>query len=407
MGTKIKIYFFGDQWDDMWRRRQQLAWHLAQSESVEHVVYIERPLPVTSFLKFLIGRADRDGTDRWRRMLHNRSWVMPAGEKLSVLTTFTPLGPVGSAWLFRFSEWFRDRWLIKNLNEKFHWEKPIVWISYPQISTEVLRALKPGLLWYDWTDDFTDRPGYSSCVKEQIRVTDQWLTKHSRVVTTASSSIYKEKRRMNSTTYWLPNAVDTELFLSPSGNFPVPVELQQASRPVLAFVGGLNDWAHDWELLNQVATLRPGWTFLLIGGLSVSGKVEEMLHHHSNIICVGKKPYEELPAYLVHSDVCFQFYSSSWRTDTCNTQKLFLYFAAGKPVVSTPLTPTISAPSGKVEQYRKWVKVAGTAVEFIESVEKSLVEDNPGLRQERKALAQKNSWQERTTQILEILRNAC
>ena len=65
---QFDIVYFADYWDDMWRRRQQLAWGLAKSDMVEQVVYIERPLPVTSYLKFLIGRADRDGMDRWRRV---------------------------------------------------------------------------------------------------------------------------------------------------------------------------------------------------------------------------------------------------------------------------------------------------------------------------------------------------
>ena len=108
------ILFFADYWDDMWRRRQQLAWRLSQTGLVEHVVYIERPLPVTSLLKFLVGQADRDGTHRWRRLLSNRSWVMPVGEKLSVLTTFAPLPPMGQEPLFHASELARDRW-------RLHW----------------------------------------------------------------------------------------------------------------------------------------------------------------------------------------------------------------------------------------------------------------------------------------------
>ena len=40
---------------------------------VEHVIYIKRPLPISSSLKFLVGHAERDGTDRWQTRLAENS----------------------------------------------------------------------------------------------------------------------------------------------------------------------------------------------------------------------------------------------------------------------------------------------------------------------------------------------
>lgn len=391
------MLFFADYWDDMWRRRQQLAWRLAQTDAVDRVLYIERPLPLTSLLKFLVGRADRDAMDRWRRVLRNRSWVMPVGDKLSVLTTFAPLPLVGPAALFRASERARDRWLLRWLRRHDRPSRPLVWVSHPQISIDAIRALEPGLLWYDCTEDFSAWPGLPECVRAQIETTDRWLTGHADVVSAVSTTLYEEKRRVNPNTHWLPNAVDTDLFLRPPEHLATPPELQSASRPVLTFVGGLGDWAHDWELLDQVATLRPDWTILLIGPLSVSPETGRMLKSHSNIVCVGQKPYQALPAYLIHSDVCFQFYRPGRKNDSGNSQKLFLYLAAGKPVVSTP--------SANVEAYRAWARVVKTAEQFIVSVEKSLVEDDLEQQKKRQALARENSWEARMEQIRQILKS--
>lgn len=397
-GSDRLLLFFADYWDDMWRRRQQLAWLLAQSDLVSHVVYIERPLPVSSLLKFLVCRADRDGTDRWRRLLSNRSWVMPVGEKLSVLTTFAPLPPVGLAELFQVSERIRDRWLLHRLRGYFDLDRPVVWVSHPQISVEVVQALKPRLLWYDCTEDFSAWPGLPDCVLLQIKATDRWLTEHADVVTAVSRTLYEEKRQINHNTHWLPNAVDADLFLRHSVISTAPPELRCASRPVLAFVGTLNEWAHDWNMLDQVATLRPEWTILLIGPLSVSPKTQRMLASHPNILCVGQKPYEELSAYLIHSDVCFQFYRPIRKNNTGNSQKLFLYFAAGKPVVSTP--------SADVETYSDYVYLARNVPEFIARVEDALdgwtVEDV----EVRKRLAAENSWEQRVLTIVQIIKNA-
>lgn len=392
----INILFFADYWDDMWRRRQQLAWRLAQTGIVEHVVYIERPLPLTSFLKFLVDRADQDATDRCQRVLSNHSWVMPVRDKLSVLTTFAPLPPVGPEPLFYASEQARDRWLLRRLRAHFNLDRPMVWVSHPQLSVEIIQALEPRLLWYDCTEDFAAWPGLPPCVRQQIQVSDRWLTKHADVITAVSRTLYEEKWQINSNTYWLPNAADTDLFLQPLESFPVPLELQDISRPILAFVGGLYDWAHDWQLLDQVATLKPEWTILLIGELNVSRKIQRMLKGHSNILCVGQKPYKDLPAYLIHSDVCFQFYRPARSNDTRNSQKLFLYFAAGKPVISTP--------SADVEAYESLVQIVETAEAFVVSVERVIKENSPAAVQARQEVAGESSWSARVEQIRQILK---
>ena len=177
----------------------------------------------------------------------------------------------------------------------------------------------------------------------------------------------------------------------------MPEELQGTSRPVLSFVGGLNDWAHDWSLLEEAARLRPTWTFLLIGPLSVSRKTEQILANHPNILGVGQKAYQMLRSYLIHSDVCFQFYRQERGNDTRNSQKLFLYFAAGKPVVSTR--------SADVLAYADEISLADRPADFVAAVEEVLRTDSPEKVRHRQKIAEANSWTVRVQQIGEILKS--
>lgn len=393
------ILFFADHWDDMWRRRQQLAWRLAENRVAKHVVYIERPLYAPSLLKYLAGRADLDGTTRWRRVLDNRSWRMPVSERFSVLTTFAPLPPSGGKAGFRFSERARDRWVLRHLRrlrrDGVRLDQSVVWISHPQLSVDVIRALEPSLLWYDCTEDFSDWPGLPEHVRAQVLATDAWSAQHADVVSAVSSTLHEEKQRANPETHWLPNAVDTDLFMRPRESWQEPPELRGVSHPVLAFVGGLNDWMHDWKLLDGVATLRPGWTVLLIGGLDIGGETRQMLARHSNILAVGQKPYQELPAYLAYSDACFQFYRPIRKNNSGNSQKLFLYFASGKPIVSTP--------SADVGVYSDKVQVVDTPHAFVAGVERALAEDTPEAKDARLEMARQNSWAARAEQIQQIM----
>ena len=122
-----------------------------------------------------------------------------------------------------------------------------------------------------------------------------------------------------------------------------------------------------------------------------------MLKTHSNIFCLGQKPYSELPNYLINSDICFLFYRTIRKNNTGNSQKLFLYLAAGKPVVSTL--------SADIESYGSLVKIANTAGEFVESAEILMASDSQGDALRRRELALENSWPRRVDEIRQILNN--
>lgn len=389
------LVFFADNWDCRWRRRQQLAWGLAKSGIVKRVIYVERPLSMTSFIKFLINKVDWEGKQRWERVISQHSWVMRLQENISLLATFAPLPARGPVPFFNFSEFIRDRWLLSKLRKHFEINKPIVCITHPQISIGAIRALDPSLIWYDCTEDFSAWPGLPNCVRSQIKETDAWLTSKANVITAVSHLLYQEKKKMNSNTHWLPNAVDIDLFMQPKENLTIPKELQDIQHPILTFVGGMCDWAHDWELLDQVATLRPNWTIVLIGNLNLKPRTVKMLKAHGNILCLGQKPYSELPNYLANSDICFLFYRTIRKNDTGNSQKLFLYLAAGKPIVSTL--------SADIESYGGLVKIVSTAGEFVVSVECLMASDSPGDALRRRESAMENSWQRRVEQIRQIL----
>ena len=124
-----------------------------------------------------------------------------------------------------------------------------------------------------------------------------------------------------------------------------------------------------------------------------------MIQSHSNIFCVGQKQYQALPSYLAYSDICFQFYRTGRKNDSRNSQKLFLYLASGKPVVSTP--------SADVEAYANLVIIAKSANEFIQGVEQSLSHDNDLFVKKRQTFARQNSWVTRVEYIQKILQDAC
>ena len=89
----------------------------------------------------------------------------------------------------------------------------------------------------------------------------------------------------------------------------------------------------DTELMAEVARLRPGWHWVLLGLKSNLVRISA-----PNIHFLGSKPYSSLPRYIRQFDVCVL----PWRANNAFTSygsaiKVREYLATGKPVVMAPL----------------------------------------------------------------------
>jgi len=227
--------------------------------------------------------------------------------------------------------------------------------------------------------------------------TDSYLTKNADLITTVSRILFDEKKKQNPNAYLLPNAVDIDAYMLPAKEYKVPLEIKNAKQPIITFVGSMCDWSNDWNLLDEVSKMRPDWTFVLVGDLQVSKNTSNMLKSRSNILCVGQRPYSELPAYLINSDICFQCYRPARENDTRNSQKLFLYLAAGKPIVSTR--------SADVESYAEFVYISDDATTFVKGIENEIMTDSPQKIAKRREFAKNNSWAKRVETIVDLLRS--
>jgi glycosyltransferase involved in cell wall biosynthesis len=67
-------------------------------------------------------------------------------------------------------------------------------------------------------------------------------------------------------------------------------------------------------------------------------QIREEYHLHDRIILTGKKPYEEIPAFIAASDICL-LPAYPWESIMQDIVpiKMYEYMAMGKPVISTRL----------------------------------------------------------------------
>jgi glycosyltransferase involved in cell wall biosynthesis len=114
-----------------------------------------------------------------------------------------------------------------------------------------------------------------------------------------------------------------------------------------------------------------------------------------NLHFLGSKPYQDLPQYIRHFDICVL----PWRETNAFTSygsaiKVREYLATGKPVVMAPLYEYLQNPG--LRFYR------GTQ-EFIAQVEAALATDTPALAAQRQATVKHGTWDARAAELATLI----
>jgi glycosyltransferase involved in cell wall biosynthesis len=187
--------------------------------------------------------------------------------------------------------------------------------------------------------------------------------------------------------FFLEQAVDFEHF----SNLRVECapELNDIPHPILGYFGTM-DYVMDSELMAEVARLRPGWHWVLLGLKSNLVRVTA-----PNIHFLGSKPYLDLPKYIRQFDVCvLPWRGSNTFTSYGSAIKVREYLATGKPVVMAPLYEYLQTPG--LRFYR------GTD-EFITQVEAALAEDTAMMATQRQEVVKEGTWDQRASELAALI----
>ena len=139
----------------------------------------------------------------------------------------------------------------------------------------------------------------------------------------------------------MPNAVEEGRFErepdpNPALADPTFAGILAKGKPIAGYYGALARW-FDYELLRETARLRPDWSFVLIGPDHDGSLARSKLDRLPNVHWLGPRPYLALPGYLHRFDVATIPFAINDITLATSPLKLYEYFAAGRPVISTPM----------------------------------------------------------------------
>lgn len=265
-----------------------------------------------------------------------------------------------------------------------------IWSFTPDISY-MLGCFGEREVVYYCVDDHASFSGYN---RDQVLRDEEELSRRADLVVTTAQALQEAKKGWNRHTLLVPHGVDYEHFeRSVTDNFTIPMDLVDIPEPRLGFIGLIRDWV-DLDLLASAARQRSHWHFVMIGDSTIDlsrYRAEPNLHF------LGRKPYEELPAYCQHFDVGLIPFKVNDLTRAVNPIKLREYLAAGLPVVSTPMP--------EVQQYDHLIRISDSVDSFVEAIEASLGEDSEA-RKTRSQTMRNESWPEKVKTICDHLESS-
>lgn len=189
----------------------------------------------------------------------------------------------------------------------------------------VLRCLPHKKLIYRPTDI------YSQMGLKNWRRLESYLLEHCNAVVATSApvlSFLEQTFGADKPGLVLINGVDFEMFSKPQ---PCPPEYSGNVRKKCVYVGAL-DFRFDFDALFNLGQARADIDFYIIG-VADADKIARFAVLN-NVLFIGSRPYESVPAYLQHADVGLLLIRATSANMGRSPMKLYEYLAAGIPVVA-------------------------------------------------------------------------
>jgi hypothetical protein len=284
------------RWDGVWQRPHHLLTRLAQQLPV---IVVEEPYGAAE---------DRDDIRRFGdltliRPLRRRGWGDPLIDAQALATARELAGSrTCGAWL------------------------------YTPMMSELIDAFSAVPVVYDAMDDLANFDFAPPGMRERERA----LLERADVAFAGGRTLYERRRAHGAKVHLHPSGVELGRFAADVGPHPLAAML---SAPVMAYVGVIDERL-DYALIAALADAFPHGHVILAGPVV---KVDPaLLPQRPNVHYTGRLPYNALPSLLAGVDVALMPFAINRATASISPTKTLEYFAARRPVVSTPIADVVA-----------------------------------------------------------------
>ena len=376
------IIMFGLQpWDiEMGSNFKDMAVEIARHN---RVLYVNRPLDRISYLKH---RSDKKIKARILSFKKKQGVLQSIRHNLWVLNPPILLESINwmpSGILYNYFNKRNNNKIagqIREAKDQLNFKSVILIIDNDFFNALYLKEyLQVDLMLYYIRDYLLSQPYF----KLHGEIAEPAIIAKADVVIANSLYLCNYAKKFNANSFYIGQGCDVESFIMNSN--PVPQDVANIKRPVIGYCGNLTASRLDIALLENIATQRPHWNFVLVGPQDNFFK-NSVLNIMNNVLFTGSKPAAELPAYVHHFDVCLNPQQINQMTIGNYPRKIDEYLAAGKPVVATA---TVT-----MEEFKNHAYLCYNAQEYVIAIEKALKEkDDSILAQARVTFALSHTWQ--------------
>lgn len=394
---KYNIICLSNQlWDfPNWTNKRHVMARLAKKGN--NVIYVDPPIN----LGFLLLRQIFRGFWNIKRLLTQQK-----KESFDSPLIFTPVNIFPNAKITTKYHIFNiNRIAKKYFNPNL---KTILWIYHVQIPelTEILSKLRYDVLIYDCVDNYIAFPEsstfYSATLsKKKLIEQEKHLTSTADIVFASAPGLVDRLKQYNSNVIFTPNVGDYARFKDVKKYVSeVPEDLKQISRPRIGYIGALDEYKLDLNLVKKIANDHPSYSFIYIGQLGLKdadgNKTYNEILNLPNVYFLGTRPYQEKHKYMAGFDVDhIPYVLNDYTVGGCFPVKFHDSLAAGLPVVVTDMPAYLP--------FKDVCYISKTYDEFSQNIKKALNEDNPQKIKERQTIAKDNNWDGKVSKMLSAI----
>lgn len=257
-------------------------------------------------------------------------------------------------------------------------------------------------IFYYVVDDYLSYPLWSNKnSKKNFLLLEKKFIKVCEGIIVSSITLFEKYNKLHPHVFYFPNPSPIKAFLkSYNQNNPIPSDIENLKKPIIGFIGGIENYRINLDLIKTTADSFPEYSFVLIGPVNIVNKEKIKLPECTNIYYLGVKPHEILINYLHCFDVAIIPYKLNDYGNACFPMKIFEYLAIGKPVVTTAL------PAIKYLSRHNLIYWSENNQKFIENIRVALNEINKKkIIEARIQEANKNDWHSRINQLINFIEN--
>lgn len=338
-------------------RDSHLFEHFKQSEQIDKIIVINRPISLAEMILKRKGWKTKIGKVIWKNRYCNLVEIEPNVYCIDILLMdFFKVVLQGKKWWYTAFNYKKTQEAIRKAIKVLNMDNKILFLENP-MAVGVIGKLEEDKFVFDAIDNWLYHPQMKKNY-ELIKKNYLLIEQKADVIFTVSESL-KDLFSKNKNVYWVPNGVDVT-------RFDKSVTTKKKEYPTIGYMGKIQDRV-NFELIEKILRTYTKNQVLIIGPIYSQQKTAMNIDKkYNNITFLGDVHYDELPQKMQNIDIAIIPHKIDKFTKSMNPLKIYEYIAAGKQTVATNVAG--------IQEISDYVYIANNDNEFIELIKKAMEE---------------------------------